>query len=58
MERSSIEKAPYYALTSYEINKGPLVQELKREYRLELLEDYSLIGKKCFLETAKKIQEL
>ena len=25
VERSSIEKAPYYALTSYEQNKGPLM---------------------------------
>jgi len=46
--RSSQDAAPYYALASYEKNGRPLDFFMKRKQVHELLNDYSLLGRKCF----------
>ena len=44
------EKKPYYALKSYEDSGEPIEKMLNREEARAILQDYSIVGKKSFID--------
>ena len=56
--RFSSTQTPYYALAAYELNKGPIKRLMTPLQTIEILNDYSMIGRHCFIETGRVIQRL
>lgn len=51
-------KVPYYALKAYEDNQGKLEKMLNRKEAKLILENYSILGKKAYIDVIQYLVKL
>ena len=57
VERNKLKQTPYYGLKAFEKNKGPIDHLLKKKDCIEMLQSFSLLGRTCFNEAFRYINE-
>jgi len=55
VKRTSVAQAPFYAIAAWERNGKPIVPHMQRKQVLELMECYSMVGRRCFNEVNEYI---
>ena len=50
VERNSAKQIPYYGLSAYERNGGPIEHFITKKQAIDFLQNFSMIGRNCFNE--------